>query len=267
MSDYSITNHIQYKEHMKGFISKKRCNELIQKTQEDIKKQCNSRLSKVQSVLAEQRNAISQLDTENAKLREQLRALLKRCPVPQPPPPKPQCPIIPLDQHPDYIEIKKQEAELRKEKHKAELTKLDADKCPEVVRAKRKLDELRKQCSKPKHNIKDHPDYQSLMERHRQEVATAQSKTEAETRKKLRTDIRNHPDYHYFKAYYESEIANLKKKLTDTTCAKCPECLECPACPPETSSKLNQPQPYSQVPTINPHANMGSVHFYDKMLF
>lgn len=240
MSDFSITNHIQYKEHMKNFVSKKKCSELLQ----DLRKKCSEQLSKVQE-------SVETLKADNAQLRSQLRALLQKC-APQPVK-STKCPITPLDQHPEYIELKKKEAEAKEqllaEQRKANQTKLDADKCPEVISAKKKLEELRKQCLRPRHDpgsIEQHPDYPALIERHRQEISAAQSQVEAEMKKKLRTDIRNHPDYHYFKGYYESEISKLKSQLSacsnapkptcpKTKCpkTKCPECpkTKCPTCP------------------------------------
>ena len=151
MSDYSITNHVAYKQHMKNFVPKKlcrdllnkkqkegtakyvnlrkRCRDLINKTEKegtakyvDLRKRCNQRLSKVQALLGKQQDVVSALEGENGQMRSQLKTLLKHCA----PPKKSKCPITPFEQHPDYIVLKKREAEakehLRQERLKAEQT-------------------------------------------------------------------------------------------------------------------------------------------------
>jgi len=214
--DYSITNHIQYKEHMKNFVSIKKCQSLLMAADQKTKALHAVQLAKVQLSLKEHRAEVEKLRVENERLRDQLKLLIKKCV-----PPKPKCPITPLDQHPQYIELKRIEAEkqLHNERLKAEQSKLDSDKCPEVINAKRKLDELRQRCMSGSSRIEDHPDYQSLMERHRREIALAQSQVESETKRKTRSDIRDHPDYRYIKGYYESEIARLKAQIR----SECPE--------------------------------------------
>lgn len=284
---FAIENHIQYKNHMKNYISKKKCSYLLT--------DCRDKLEKSEA-------AVKALKTRNTLLESKLRALINKCA-----PKKQGCPMIPLKSHPEYIALKK-----------AESVAKAGSQCPEVLEAQKKLEVLRNQYGKPKceckpESIEKHPDYASLIDSCRKKIREAESRIESDMTKKMRTDIRSHPDYSYFKSYYESEIAKLKAQAkpcppcTETTCpplnkcTECPQCptlncKECPKCPKcasrkplpqaanageaETlqikSGKINvyedQPRPfsYSNVPTINPHRRMsesGRVHYYDTMKF
>jgi hypothetical protein len=285
MSDYSITNHIDYKKHMKNYVTLQKCHEMHKSSSEkyvDLRDRCNARLSKARDILREQQDAISTLEKQNAELRSHLNTLA-------PMPTAPKCPLVPLSRHPEYIELRKKQAEakaaLREEQRKAEQTQLDADKCPDVIMAKRKLQELRKQCKIAKCNpgdIADHPDYKALIEQHLADIAEAQSKIEAEMKRKMRTDIRTHPDYNYFKAYYESEIAKLALKVPKPS--KCPTCPKCtiqkePASKPDPVPEPSvdrapvyggPPRPFgtSHIPTMNTNIPAGNrIHYYDTMKF
>lgn len=234
---FDIRNHINYKEHMKQFISKEDCKALLKAGQDkntELREKASARIKeerakvgkirdRARAIVARERQQRIQMEAQLNKMRDEFKVLLARCP----PPVKDKCPLVPLEQHPGYIAMKKAE-------------KKQQGRCtdPEVLKAKAQLRAAQEQCRKPKCDpepITKHPDYESLMEECQNKIDKAKSEVEAEMKRKLRTDIRYHPDYSYFKSYYESKIADLQSKLEQAArpAPKCPECpkVECPKCP------------------------------------
>lgn len=206
MDEFSIRNHVDYRDHMKGFISKKKVKTIMNKYDQRLKA-----LEKANRTL--QRN--------NAKLQR----IADKCM-----PKKPKCPLVPLEAHPDFIRLKKQCPpafskldKLRKECGKPKCPQCPTcPDCPSPQSPKCPSCPQCSCCSGNKQPISKHPDYPALAEKHRQEISSAVSKVEGEMKRKNRTDIRFHPDYQYFKAYYESVIQTAKAGK----CPPCPKCAE-----------------------------------------
>lgn len=206
MDEFSIQNHVDYHEHMKKFISKKKVKTIMDKYDQRLKE-------------LEKSNAV--LRANNAKLRR----IADKCM-----PKKPQCPLVPLESHPDFINLKKQCPsafskldEIRKECGKPKCPQCPTcPDCPSMQSPKCPACPICPNCSGDKQPISKHPDYPALAEKHRREISEAKSYVEREMKRKTRTDIRLHPDYPYFKAYYESVIATAKAGK----CPPCPTCAE-----------------------------------------
>lgn len=222
MNEFSIRNHVDYHEHMKGFISKEKVKTLM---------------GKYDQRLRELEKANNALQKNNAKLRK----IADKCM-----PKKPACPLVPLESHPDFIKLKNQCPstfsklnQLRKECGKPKCpTCPPCPDCPGPQSPKCASCPECAHCSGGKQPISKHPDYPALAEKHRQEISAAKSKVESEMKRKRRTDIRFHPDYPYFKAYYESVIKT----------AKAGKCPPCPTCAERNAQEARK----NEIPDFNP---------------
>jgi hypothetical protein len=225
MSEFSIRNHVQYNEHMKDYVTKEKCRELISKYSERL----------------------VTLEKQNAKL-EKIKA---KCM-----PKQSKCPPGQLDKHPDYIALKKQCPTafgrldlLRKQCGKPKCpTCPTCPECPSVASPKCRNCPPCKKCAGKNTPIMNHPDYPALLESHRKELTVAMSKVEGEFKRKTRTDIRYHQDYQYFKSYYESIIQSLKS-------GKCPDCPKCAARKGRKGRKDKTPDYIPRLATAPPIAS------------
>ena len=179
MNPYSITNHIDYAEHMKAYISKTECQEQLAQLRAKLQRETSQRQA---------------LESQVRTLTESLRKLLAHCSPA----------LVPKEQRGNSQQPTKMPME---------------PQCsnPLVRRVRDTLKSLEKeQCNDPG-SIEDHPDYPALMARAERRAREMCSKVEAETKNKWRADIRKHPDYVYLKKYYEEKLGELQAQLSRPT--------------------------------------------------